>query len=315
MMLRRLAPLLVLVLVGLTACSSVGESSAATVNGERISPEAVQQELKTIRSNTQYRQAVEQQYGIELGATANGTFASAFTAQVLSLQVYYRLFEQKMDDLNIAPTASEERAAVANLREQLKSLKGKKFPEKYIKQLAHQDALVGKLQTEAKIVQACPSHILVSTESRSDAEAKRMAGDLERQLAAGADFEALAASSSDDPSGADGGDLGCGPRGRFVAPFENAVFSQPVGKVGNPVKTRFGYHLILVRSRKSVKLGELDPQVGQQAFGSYVAEITCGSSTKVSVNPRFGRWDRSPCRGGQGLARVTAPKAPAASKS
>ncbi len=55
--------------------------------------------------------------------------------------------------------------------------------------------------------------------------------------------------SSDSASGANGGDLGRGARGRFVAPFENAAFSLPVGQVSQPVETSFGYHLLRVDSR------------------------------------------------------------------
>jgi parvulin-like peptidyl-prolyl isomerase len=330
MIVRRLAPLLALLLAVTVGCSTVGESAAATINGSEISADAVQAELGTIRMNTQYRQAVEQQYQVNLAGTGTGTFSSAFTAQVLSLQIYYRLFEQKMDELGLSVTASEERSSVANVRQQLKSLQGKKFPDRYVKQLAHQDALVNKLQESAatgrigkdyfaknkdQFKQACASHILISTDKRSDAEAKRMADDIEAQLAGGADFAALAKASSDDPGSKDaGGDLGCNAAGAFVPAFDKAVFSQPIGKVGPPVKTRFGYHIIVVRERSQASQDDVASQIGQRAFEAFVVDLTCGSSTKVSVNPRFGRWDRSPCKDGA-FARVVAPKAPAVDKS
>jgi parvulin-like peptidyl-prolyl isomerase len=330
-MVRRLAPLLALVLLAVPACSSVGESPAATVNGDEIGAQHVQDELEIMRSNPQYRQAVEQQYQVKLAGTGTGTFSSAFTAQVLSLQIYYRLFEQEMDRLGIAPSGSQERDSLANVRQQLKTLKGKKFPASYVKQLGHQDALVGKLQAEAAtgkigkdflaknaedFEQVCVAHILVSTQSRSDAEAKKIADGLEAQLAAGADFATLAKANSDDPGSKEaGGDLGCNGRGAFVAEFEQAMFSQPVGKVGRPVKTQFGYHLIFVKSRQKPSAADLGDQLGQKAFDAFLLDLTCGAKTKVSINPRFGRWDRSACKAKQGLPRVTPPKAPASSRS
>ena len=58
-------------------------------------------------------------------------------------------------------------------------------------------------------------------------------------------FEELAQKFSNCPSGKSGGSLGEFGKGQMVAPFEEAVFSLDVGKVSEPVKTQFGYHLIL----------------------------------------------------------------------
>ena len=74
--------------------------------------------------------------------------------------------------------------------------------------------------------------------------------DIKKQLAAGADFAALAKEHSDCPSGQrSGGDLGTFQRGQMVKPFEDAAFTQEVGKVGDIVETPFGYHLILVTAK------------------------------------------------------------------
>jgi peptidyl-prolyl cis-trans isomerase D len=56
--------------------------------------------------------------------------------------------------------------------------------------------------------------------------------------------------SSDSVSAADGGSLGRGARGRFVAPFESAAFALRTGEVSQPVLTPFGYHLIRVDEHK-----------------------------------------------------------------
>lgn len=82
------------------------------------------------------------------------------------------------------------------------------------------------------------SHILVKTES----EAKNIAN----QLKTGADFKELAKAHSDCPSGRNGGDLGYFGRGMMVKEFENAAFSMKRGQVSDPVKTQFGYHIIMI---------------------------------------------------------------------
>jgi peptidyl-prolyl cis-trans isomerase D len=74
---------------------------------------------------------------------------------------------------------------------------------------------------------------------------------LREELLAGASFADVARrESADSVSGADGGSLGTGGRGRFVEPFENAAYALRVGEISQPVLTSFGYHLIKVDERK-----------------------------------------------------------------
>jgi peptidyl-prolyl cis-trans isomerase C len=101
------------------------------------------------------------------------------------------------------------------------------------------------------------SHILVSVPRDADdaarAAARAKIDDLKAQLDAGADFAELAKANSDCPSKANGGSLGRFGRGMMVPEFEDAAFSQEVGKVGDVVETTFGYHLVLVTKRSDAK--------------------------------------------------------------
>jgi parvulin-like peptidyl-prolyl isomerase len=73
---------------------------------------------------------------------------------------------------------------------------------------------------------------------------------LRQEIVAGAKFEDVAGrESADSVSRAQGGELGNVTRGRAAPAFDNAVFSLPVGRLSEPVKTQFGYHLIEVKSR------------------------------------------------------------------
>lgn len=58
------------------------------------------------------------------------------------------------------------------------------------------------------------------------------------------------AESADSVSAANGGSLGKGTKGRFVAPFEAAAAALKTGEISQPVLTQFGYHLIKVDARK-----------------------------------------------------------------
>lgn len=96
----------------------------------------------------------------------------------------------------------------------------------------------------------------------SDAEAMAKAQELKKQLDGGGDFAALAKTESDDTgTGAQGGDLGQFARGSMVPEFDTAAFSQTIGKVGDPVRSAFGYHVIKVEERKNKALAEMKDQI------------------------------------------------------
>ena len=99
----------------------------------------------------------------------------------------------------------------------------------------------------------------------SDPEALAKAQELKKKLDAGGDFAALAKTDSDDTgTGAQGGDLGTFGRGQMVPEFDTAAFVQPVGKVGEPVRSAFGYHLIKVEERKSKTMADMKDQIEKQ---------------------------------------------------
>jgi peptidyl-prolyl cis-trans isomerase C len=96
----------------------------------------------------------------------------------------------------------------------------------------------------------------------TEEEALAKVTDLKKQIDAGADFAKLAKENSDDQgSGANGGDLGTFKRGQMVPAFEKAAFEQPVGKVGEPIKTQFGYHIVLVDKRGGEDFAALRPEL------------------------------------------------------
>ena len=89
----------------------------------------------------------------------------------------------------------------------------------------------------------------------SAAEALKKIKDLKAQLDktpakdVAAKFAELAKDNSACPSSAKGGDLGEFSHGQMVKEFDEVAFKLPVGKVSDPVKTQFGYHLILVTKK------------------------------------------------------------------
>jgi parvulin-like peptidyl-prolyl isomerase len=104
-------------------------------------------------------------------------------------------------------------------------------------------------------------HILVAVkrdpkdkEGLSDAEAKQHIAKLQADLKKGLKFEDLAKQFSDDPGSKDNGGLykDVDPSSWDPA-FAKAAMTQPIGKVGAPVKSQYGYHLIKVEARKPAR--------------------------------------------------------------
>lgn len=107
-------------------------------------------------------------------------------------------------------------------------------------------------------------HILTETEEE--------ALDVIEQLEAGQDFAELAAERSlDTVSAAEGGDLGFAPPGNYVGPFDEAVFSLPIGEISEPIETQFGWHIVEVLEREERELSPADySQQQSQAYTDWL---------------------------------------------
>lgn len=106
-------------------------------------------------------------------------------------------------------------------------------------------------------------------------EALAKAKEVRARIVAGAKFEDVAKVESDDTgSGDNGGDLGTFGQGQMIPEFDDVVFKAPLGQVTEPVKTAYGYHLILVEERKSKPFDDaraeieqkIRPDIGQKAI-------------------------------------------------
>lgn len=95
------------------------------------------------------------------------------------------------------------------------------------------------------------SHILVDTEEK----AKEL---IEKIQNGEISFEDAARENSSCPSGQNGGSLGEFTRGQMVSEFDTACFSMEVGKISEPVKTQFGYHIIKVTAKNEAQQMSFD---------------------------------------------------------
>jgi len=111
-------------------------------------------------------------------------------------------------------------------------------------------------------------HILLKDESKANA--------LIVKLNQGRDFAKLASENSEGPTKENGGDLGYFSADQMVPEFSKAAFDLEVGDyTKTPVKTQFGYHIILVedeRQREKPAFDLVKEQLGQQLRQAASAE-------------------------------------------
>jgi peptidyl-prolyl cis-trans isomerase C len=115
-------------------------------------------------------------------------------------------------------------------------------------------------------------HILVETEDEAKA--------VEDELKKGADFAELAKKKSKDPGASDGGDLGFFTKDQMVPEFSAVAFALEPGKVSDPVKSQFGWHVIKVEEKRNRKAPDFDQvksqietYVTRKAQADYVAKL------------------------------------------
>lgn len=103
-------------------------------------------------------------------------------------------------------------------------------------------------------------HILVKVDADvNDEAARKQIESLAMRVQNGEDFAAIAKAESQDPgSAAQGGDLGFISLGIMDKAFEQAAFQLAQNQLSQPIRTRFGYHLIEVTDIKPVELTPFD---------------------------------------------------------
>jgi parvulin-like peptidyl-prolyl isomerase len=156
------------------------------------------------------------------------------------------------------------------------------FPEAVVRNQVLGQKLEQQLRSQTKPTEADlmksfqeykTRHILVKTDTRSEDEAKRLAGDVLNKIKAGVGFEDLARKYSEDPgSKGKGGDLGwVSQKTGFVPEFKEALLKLNKGEVSPLVKTTYGYHIIKVEDVRSTLPKDIN-KPGKKA--QYLKEYT-----------------------------------------
>ena len=170
-------------------------------------------------------------------------------------------------------------------------------------QQAVDDAAIKKYYDEhpAEFEQVKARHILIrsgvpaSTQPGAkpvtDEEAKAKIEAVRKRIVDGKeDFAKVAKEVSDDKhSGEEGGELGTFGHGMMVPQFEQAAFAAKVGEVTEPIKTQFGYHIILVDEKKTQPLDEVKDELKQKLGPDKVEQLVndLKKQNKVDLNEKY----------------------------
>lgn len=176
---------------------------------------------------------------------------SSDSAQRTDVKEYFDLYTNLK--LKVLAAESQGRDTTEAFREEMST---------YRKQLA-QSYLTDKVLVESMAAEAYQrmqeeinaSHILVAV-GEDAAPADTLAAyqkivAIRKQALAGTDFATLARDNSDDNQTANnGGSLGYFTAFSLIYPLETAAYTTSVGQISQPIRTRFGYHLLKVNDRR-----------------------------------------------------------------
>lgn len=227
-----------LLAVSLAACS--GGGSIATVNGQAISRSDFDSKLEGSPAARSVLQQMVQSQLLDQYASKNHITVSDTDITAKEDQIKANFPAGSWDQMLQARGLTEADVHDA-LRDQIiidKAVGGNiKISDADIK--AYFDKNHAQFDTPES---ATAKQILVYTLPKAE--------QVEGLLKKGGNFAALAKQYSQDPGSRDrGGELGTFRHGQMMPTFEKAAFSQPIGAVGPPVKSPYGYHIIVVESR------------------------------------------------------------------
>jgi parvulin-like peptidyl-prolyl isomerase len=293
-----------LALISLSACSDLLTTAAATVDGRKIEEDRFVRELDFLLADPRFAQqlATGQQGELQRKELARQYLTFLIHQQVVHAyadehdvevqgQEVDALFEQQISELGgpeafagLLRTTNASESDVRSLLEEQVLREG--VAEAVVEEQLTEDQLRQTYEDRAlEFSQVHVAHILVESEEEARDILERATPETFGQLAQ--------RFSLDTGSAPNGGDLGVQRPADLVQPFADATLEIPVGEVGGPVQTEFGWHLIHVIDRQTQPFESVRDSLLQelrgQVFTDWLIEQVQGA--EIRVNPRYGYFD------------------------
>jgi peptidyl-prolyl cis-trans isomerase SurA len=110
--------------------------------------------------------------------------------------------------------------------------------------------------------------------TKDEDQVRQVAENLVRQIRGGASFAAVARQFSQGMGAAQGGDIGWIQQGQLSPELNRALEAASPGQVSAPIRTAGGFHILGVRDKRTISLGDsTKASIGlAQAFHAFVKE-------------------------------------------
>jgi peptidyl-prolyl cis-trans isomerase C len=262
----------------LTVAAMTGCLAMALLSGSPVYAEDANPVLAKV-NGAEIRQSDVALAEEELGPSLAQMDPATKKDNVLSFLIDMKIVAKAAEDKKVADREDfKTRLAFARnrlLMDNLLAVEGKAATTDEAMKKVYDDAskqITGEQEVHAR-------HILVETED----EAKQV----EEELKKGADFAELAKKKSKDPGASDGGDLGFFTKDQMVPEFSKVAFELEPGKISDPVKSQFGWHVIKVEEKRSRKApdfeqvkAQIETYVTRKAQADYVAKLREGAKVE-----------------------------------
>lgn len=272
-----IATLALMLGVGLAHAGEVG--LAATVNGARISRARLQRSVDASMQRGQ----------LNYGAITQPKQYKRIQRQILEQLIAQELLWQEAERQGFVATPAEVDQALEQVQERYptehayaldlerngfttesyrEDLKRHLSVRHWVRETMAKDVTVSDAEIHAYYVanrarfvepeQVNVRHVLIPVDPGADqatvAAARKKIEHVHAEARRGAGFTELAKKYSQDPSAAEGGELGFTPRGRLVKPFEEVAFALKPGEISDVVRTRYGFHIIKLEARRDSRV-------------------------------------------------------------
>ena len=242
----------------------------ATVNGDEISNQAFQSQvnrtLSQMRGRVQDSQVLSLKKRVLDQLIDRQLIEQEMKERGLMEQVSDKKIEERLDKIvqdskfnskeELEQRLKQAGRSLDGIRSQLKkSLAMQKLFDEVLKDIEITDKEVAENYEEVSA-----SHILIRTKNKSDQKAKQKAEEALEEIEAGTEFSKVAKEYSEGPSAKKGGKLGSFGHGKMVKAFEDEAFNLEEGEISDPIKTKFGYHVIKVTDKKEAEGEEFENQ-------------------------------------------------------
>lgn len=182
---------------------------------------------------------------------------------------YYRVSSQQMEEFYKKNQARYQQAKIKVIYIAFKPaapVVGKVPSDKSLEDVARAISEGGSSQTQ-----------------RTEAEARKLAEDLVKQIRGGADFTKLVAEHSEDPtSKAAGGDFGfVNINSSYSAEVKKAVLALKAGEVTDPLRQSNAFYIIRVEEKTIQPMGDVTNSINEEIRGAHLNEWL------AEVNKRF----------------------------